>query len=172
MSYYDWEKIFKNKTDKELYHIFIGETILNDEVKLPAEIELKNRKFDFDNIERHSMKWELEELKQEDSRKNSFISRRKMKAQDLLQIFYIGLIFTLFAILNLFFNFLNSSNETQSFHEKILILLAIIGINVFIYIEYRLIKKSKVRRNTRIQELIKLLKLKNRDTKSFPNKLL
>ena len=62
MSYYDWQNIFKNKTEKELLKIYSGDSGLNYEAEIHAGLELKNRDFDFATVAQiHNRK--VEELK-------------------------------------------------------------------------------------------------------------
>lgn len=55
----DWEEIYKSKTNRELYKIFLNGTY--SEKTLSRKI-LTERNFDFDNISRYSSEWELERL--------------------------------------------------------------------------------------------------------------
>jgi hypothetical protein len=62
---YDWEEIFENKSDKELYEIYCGNSLL-PELTIPlAKNELKKRKFDFENIELHKEAWKLSRVEEE-----------------------------------------------------------------------------------------------------------
>lgn len=62
---YNWEEIFENKSDKELYDIYRGNSFL-PEITIPiAKNELKKRNFDFDNIELHKDEWRLSSLEEE-----------------------------------------------------------------------------------------------------------
>jgi hypothetical protein len=61
-SYYNWKEIFRNKDEKELIKIYIGDSNLNFEASIYAGLELKERNFDFNQIEEiHKQK--VEELK-------------------------------------------------------------------------------------------------------------
>jgi hypothetical protein len=51
MSLYNWQNIFKSKSDKELVEIFKGNSNLDFEAEIYAGIELKNRNFDFSLIQ-------------------------------------------------------------------------------------------------------------------------
>lgn len=64
MADYEWEKIFKNKTEKELINIYSGNSHLSLDAEIYAGLELKNRNYNFQEIERiHKRK--VEELKME-----------------------------------------------------------------------------------------------------------
>ena len=62
MAGYNWEAIFKNKTEKELIEIYSGKSQLNFEAEIFAGLELKNRDYDFQKIE-DIHKRKIEELK-------------------------------------------------------------------------------------------------------------
>ena len=62
MAGYNWEVIFKNKTEKELIEIYSGKSQLNFEAEIFAGLELKNRDYDFQKIE-DIHKRKIEELK-------------------------------------------------------------------------------------------------------------
>jgi hypothetical protein len=48
---YNWEKIFQEKSTKELYSIYSGKSMLPDSAIPFAKRELEERKFDFDDDE-------------------------------------------------------------------------------------------------------------------------
>jgi len=49
---YNWEKIFKEKDEKELLRIYAGKSLLDYEAGIYAGLELKKRNFDFKKIEK------------------------------------------------------------------------------------------------------------------------
>ena len=51
MGYYNWEKIFKEKTDKELLKIFRGDSFLDLEARCYAYYELQRREVTIGNTE-------------------------------------------------------------------------------------------------------------------------
>jgi hypothetical protein len=53
---YNWTEIFKNKTDRDLYDIYLGQTSLNSEQRDFARIELENRNFNFGNLAKQRKK--------------------------------------------------------------------------------------------------------------------
>ncbi len=62
MSAYNWKEIFRSKDEKELIKIYGGDSHLNFEASIFAGLELKERGFDFNQIEQiHKQK--VEELK-------------------------------------------------------------------------------------------------------------
>ncbi|MBN2893081.1 MAG: hypothetical protein JXL97_14525 [Bacteroidales bacterium] len=78
--YYNWEEIFKEKTYKELYAIYCGKTTHDNEAISFAEKELQKRNFDFENSDKQTKKWELENLlKQKEVYNMSFQEYRYSK---------------------------------------------------------------------------------------------
>jgi hypothetical protein len=64
MAGYDWQTIFKSKSEKELIEIYGGNSQLNFGAEIFAGLELKNRNYDFKKIiEVHKKK--TEELRSE-----------------------------------------------------------------------------------------------------------
>jgi len=59
---YNLTEIFKNKTNCELYGIYLGQTSLSTEQRDYARVELENRNFNFKNMDKQSYKWDLENL--------------------------------------------------------------------------------------------------------------
>jgi len=59
---YDWEEIFKKKTDKELFEIVIGKVSLSYEAEGIAIAELRKRGVDVGNIELQNKIWKLSNL--------------------------------------------------------------------------------------------------------------
>ena len=64
---YNWEEIFKDKSNKELYDIYIGNSAFLPKSTIPvAKRELENRNFDFENMEANLAAWKLTRLIQEE----------------------------------------------------------------------------------------------------------
>jgi hypothetical protein len=59
---YDWQKIFQDKTDEELYQIYIGHSQLPDDTIKFAKDELDIRNFEFDKMDRNRLSWQLPKL--------------------------------------------------------------------------------------------------------------
>jgi len=64
---YDWEKIFKGKTNKELYQIYLGNTHLPKQTSNYAKKELENRNFDFNDMQNNKAAWKLKDLIEEET---------------------------------------------------------------------------------------------------------
>jgi len=62
---YNWEKIFKGKTNKELYQIYLGNTHLPKQTSNYAKKELENRNFDFNDMQNNKAAWKLKDLIEE-----------------------------------------------------------------------------------------------------------
>ena len=80
---YNWEKIFKNKTNKELYEIVIGKKVLSKEAIKYAKTELENRDFDFENMTVNKAAWKLIDLSLDEDN-----ARRVIKENDAKIIKY------------------------------------------------------------------------------------
>ncbi len=103
---YDWENIFENKTNKELYDIVVGKVVLSNEAILYARKELERRNFDFDNMEVNNATWRFTNLIEQEhySRyrlKNSKQSLRSFKAYLII----IGLSIIGFYLLDRYLDF-------------------------------------------------------------------
>lgn len=82
MAGYNWEAIFKNKTEKELIEIYSGNSQLNFEAEIFAGLELKNRNYDFRKIEDihkrkiEKLKIEIVEFEKLEFRKSKFFKKQ------------------------------------------------------------------------------------------------
>lgn len=76
---YDWEKIFENKTNKELYEIYSGNSLLPNETVEYARQELEKRNFDFKDIDGNKSAWKLTELIIEKERAQNILNENKIK---------------------------------------------------------------------------------------------
>ena len=153
---YNWEKIFKEKSDKELYEIFIGKQKLNEDAKFFAEKELKLRNFDFTNLNKQKKKFELEGLIEEEktSKTFSFFSSNE-KYFLIMGIF--GIFFLLLNILDFFFDFIGKSNTDTTLIDKYFFILIGLVFSIVGLIGYKNKKKRKKYRTRKIRELIKEL---------------
>ena len=151
---YNWEKIFKSKSDKELFQIYLGKTHLDTEAKSFAEAELKIRNFDFNNLERHRKKWELEELVEEEKENKRFLGVRTARSNDFLTMGIFALVLMIAGVLNMFFNFLDTPDRVLTPTEKTFIIIGGLGFSIFGFIMYnRRIRKEK-KKEKRVKELI------------------
>ena len=97
---YDWEKIFENKTNKELYDIVIGKKVLSKEAVKFAKAELEKRNFDFENMEANRAAWEISGLIEEEDNARAEITGRRAKhiSVKILSIIIAGIFFIYFVL--------------------------------------------------------------------------
>ena len=140
---YDWEEIFKNKTDKELFEIFSGKSFLPESAIPYAKKELEKRNFDFKNIDLYLKTWKLHSLEEDiDSREDSIYKHKPVSLS-----YYI--FFSIFGILVVLFVFRNCHLP-----NKVLIIGLSIATNLFIVgIKYFI---DKVINNYQSKKLTKL----------------
>ena len=100
---YDWEKIFENKTNKELYDIVIGKKVLSKEAVKFAKAELEKRNFDFENMEANRAAWEISGLIEEEDNARAEITGRRAKHISVKILFIIiAGIFIIYLVLSKF----------------------------------------------------------------------
>ena len=115
---YNWKKIFKSKTDKELFEISIGNKLLNEQAEKYAEKELKLRGFDFEKIDKYKKKWELERIYEEEREESRSFFNRKITSREYLLFAVLGPVLTLISLLNLIFDFIDFSGNDNSEYGK------------------------------------------------------
>jgi len=155
---YDWEKIFKSKTNKELYNIVCGKTTLSSETIPYAKSELENRNFDFENMEANMDAWKLSSLIEDYDYAELEISRSKFNHISIKK--YL-LIISVTAIILLIY-FMVQYQDLSFLYDSLLISFIIISILVFI--NNFISKKQKEKqddRKERIVELTEKLKKQN-----------
>ena len=76
---YNWKKIFKTKTNKELYDIVVGRKVLSNEAVEYAKAELDNRNFEYDDMEANNAVWEISRLVDEENLARLEISGSRAK---------------------------------------------------------------------------------------------
>lgn len=155
---YDWKKIFKNKSNKELYNIVKGKTTLYGDAIHFAKEELEKRNFDFENMESNRDAWKLSRLIEEDDYETLGSSRRKL--------FYISfkLFLVIISVIILIFYFfiwhqeIDQAKLLKELPLIVLIISTIVLINNFFYS-----RKQKIRKQRRkeIQEIATKLKKQN-----------
>ena len=145
---YNWQQIFKSKTNKELYDIVVEKVILSDSAVKFAKLELEKRNFDFNNMEANKKAWKLSNLIEEEHNAQLEISGRKF--------IYIPLkVYVLIILaLTLIYFYLNYFTETN-FEDGLLIMFTImttilVMLNNFIHLKQ---VKSHKKRMKKIQEI-------------------
>ncbi len=159
---YDWKKIFKSKTDRELYVIYKEINDLGTEAKKFAEAELHNRNFNFDNVDRQINEWKLNDLLEEEKEENTPTRRMYYNAKRHKQTAIWGSIFTLVILSDYFFHFMEKSDKTEEFFYKIFFLIVGLTLTLIGVFGYRSRMKRKAYRDKKIAELKELLNFKNR----------
>jgi len=72
---YNWQEIFKEKSDRELFQIYKGRTTLQGEPQKFAEMELNNRGFNFNDLTKYKAKSELLSLIEEEKSTDGLFGR-------------------------------------------------------------------------------------------------
>jgi len=145
---YDWKKIFENKTNKELYQIYTGKTLLPDETFNYAKQELEKRNFDFNNMEANKSAWKLSELliDKEDAEKVIQENNIKTIPTKTLYILIPGIIIIYILIVNVL-----------NYNIPIVYLLIMIGTTIFyVFFTNFLFNKKKHEQKNRIERIYKL----------------
>ncbi|MDY0102050.1 MAG: hypothetical protein RBS07_03875 [Lentimicrobium sp.] len=157
---YNWEKIFKSKTDKELYEIFLGRKQLGAEAKEFAEVELKSRNFNFDNIDSHKKKWTLEKLIEEERNESGAYSlfRWTSNSKHSLMMAIGGAFLGLLMTFDYFFDFMTKTNGSKNQYEQIGFIIFFFAFSVFGLISYLRKRKHESQRKEKIKELISEMK--------------
>ena len=153
---YNWTEIFKNKTDRELYDIYLGQTSLNAEQRDFARIELENRNFNFKNLDRQRKKWELENLIEEE-KSYSIPLFRSTRSWEYLILGFGGLVFAVVALfLILVYYFADHkpiTDLTATFFAFVVgSIMTVIG-----FLKYKSKSAKEKFREKRLKELIKEL---------------
>lgn len=145
---YNWEEIFKEKSNKDLYNIYIGNSMLPKETISFAKKELEDRHFDFDNMEANKTAWKLSKLIDEDDTYEAGISMRKQIKIPLKLYLLIALGVVLL------FLFLFPSSTTTGLPIAIIIITGIVLVNNYLY---KREQKSVANRRNEILELTEKL---------------
>ncbi|MDE5419032.1 hypothetical protein L3073_07520 [Ancylomarina sp. DW003] len=154
---YNWEKIFKNKSDKELYEIFVGRQKLNKDAKYFAEKELTARKFNFKNVERHQKKWQLEKLIEEERNEKGLIGNSfgSYNSKHFLIMAIFGGAMTSLMILDYFFDFMSKSDGDYDHINQIILLVFFTIFSLVGLISFRKKRNQEKQRKIKIKKLLK-----------------
>ena len=153
---YNWEKIFKDKADKELYKIFLGKQQLSAEAIDYAEKELKSRNFNFDNIDSLKKKWTLEKLIEEERNESGAYSFFKWSSNSKhhLMTAIFGTVVFLLMTLDYFFDFITKTNKSKDPYEQIGFIVFFLAFSIFGLVSYFKKKNQENKRKMKIKELI------------------
>lgn len=148
---YNWPEIFENKTEKELYSIYAGETTLSGEPQKYAEAELKRRGFNFNDLTDFRKRNQLNNLVEEADARIFFdrSSRRHRVNRNLALIASL-----IFALLFIFISTGNTDSEKFGYALFIVSVL-----NIFMAVISHILYKYELKRETELNE--KISKLKN-----------
>jgi len=150
---YDWKKIVKDKSTRELFKIATGKSHLDKEAEIAAVDELNNRKLSLEDTERIQKKIELENLIQE--QENEIGVRSSFFYPNSKTVFpqiFTGALISL-AFLIVFF-------IERNYTKKIYFLLMTIGgiaISIYSYFSFKKKRAREIARKERIKELMKEL---------------
>jgi hypothetical protein len=153
---YNWTEILKNKTDKELFYIYSGQSLQDKEVRDFAELELKRRKFDFKDIDKYKAKWKLERLIKEEKDNKVGFGLNIPRSIHLLIMGVVGILFTIIFVLDIFFEFIVSTNRITYF-DRIIFIIVGLGMTLFGFVGYKQKKKTDQLRHKEITDLIEKL---------------
>ncbi|MBK6967002.1 MAG: hypothetical protein IPH20_24635 [Bacteroidales bacterium] len=149
---YNWTEIFKNKSTRELYNIYLGKSALGSEQGEYARIELENRKFDFENLDKQRRKWELENLIEEEKSYNS-IFFRSYRSWEHLIMGIIGLVFTSISLILLLRHYL-TGKQTGDLAGTFFALIFGLAFTIIGFVNYRKKRAREIFRKNRLRELI------------------
>ena len=160
---YDWEKIFENKTNKELYDIVIGRKVLSKEAVKYAKNELESRNFDFDNMESNKAAWEISSLIEEEDYARLEITGRRAEHISVKILF---LIITGIAIIYLI---VTKFSDFDFPLEMALFIIAILTLFILLNnFQAKKQKQTQKKRFEKIRELKEKLENDNLLTKESP----
>ena len=147
---YNWQNIYKSKTNKELYEIYIGKISLSKEAQEIAKEELERRDFDFENMAVNYKAWKVLSLNED----------RKLFNLDILNqnIFFISLKhYLIFVISSLtVFLALKYYQEFEGSYNELLTFLILSGIMVLLNnLMFRIQETKRKKRNREILDLTK-----------------
>lgn len=149
---YNWKEIFKNKSDRELYSIYLGKSMLGTDAKEFARIELEERNFSFDNMSKQRRKWELENLIEEE-KSYSYLFFRSTRSWEYLMMGCFGLFIGVIALISLlrYYFFQKPLDELSGvfFALTLGVVMTIIG-----FYNYKTKKAREKIRKKRMEELI------------------
>ncbi len=150
---YNWPEIFKNKTTKELYDIYLGKSTLGPEQIEYARIELESRNFDFNNLDKQKQKWELERLIEEEKSSNDFGFFRSPRSWEYLIMGFGGLVFAALSLIALLQHYIyhKAIGDTTSAFFGLIFGVAFVLVG---FLNFKKSRKKEEFRKKRLRELI------------------
>jgi hypothetical protein len=153
---YNWKEIFKNKTDRELYDIYLGRTSLNSEQREFAGIELENRNFNFENLDRQRKKWELEHLIEEEKSYSMALFSRT-RSWEYLILGFGGLVIAVTTLFLIIANYLAEYKPITALTATFFAFVVGSILTVIGFLQYKSKRSKEKFREKRLKELIKEL---------------
>jgi len=148
---YNWEKIFENKSTKELYNIYKGNSYLSKDAVFYAKKELIKRNFDFENIDAYIVSWKLSDLKEDEVVYQTEYAMSKFKFISLKKYFLI-----LFSFIGLtyFFETTRKDFDLNFFFKSVPYIT--IFISLLILLNNYIARLQNKTRDKRLQEIDKV----------------
>jgi hypothetical protein len=153
----NWEDYFKQKSDRDLYNIISESEDASFDTKNEAKKELERREFDFKNIERIKLSWELEDLINEIKYENTGLFRDEYNIV-FQRIYVLGLL--LLPFIGIFLLVKNLQGEAGNSVSYFGAIILIIFPPLIAYFQNKKLVKMKShaqKRDNRIKEITKLL---------------
>jgi hypothetical protein len=155
---YNWTEILKNKTDKELYDIHLGKTLLPKTVQQLSKQELISRQFDFNNIDKHKLAWQLTRIVEEENYEKIRDKRASFLYINFRQFLIIIIVFLTASLL------IYLINKESNYISNEFLLIGILFISLGSILTNYLYKKEKAylnRREAKKRQIIHELKKDN-----------
>ena len=145
---YNWQNIYKSKTNKELYDIYIGKISLSKEAQEIAKQELERRDFDFENMEVNYKAWKVLSLNEERKTFNLDILNQKRFFISLKHyLIFVVVALTIIMALSYYQEFEGSYSELLTF-------LILSGVMVLLNnLMFRIQETKRKKRNREILDL-------------------
>jgi hypothetical protein len=156
--YYNWKQIFKDKSDKELYEIFIGYITFPNEVVQLAKDELDSRNFDFNNIDIIKKGWQLSRLLEEQNFRNQEVMYNKYTFITLREYILLNIAFAFLLIVCCWFK--NLPIKEVIIYYLVTLTISTIGTLLNNFYDFRKQRKYNERLTIQIDDLSAFLKEK------------
>ena len=158
---YNWQNIYKSKTNKELYEIYIGKISLSIEAQEIAKQELERRGFDFENMAVNYKAWKVLSLNEERKVFNlNFLNQNKFYISLKYYLIFIVISLIVFFILKYYLKIGGSYNVFLAFmiYSGVMVLLN--------NLMFRIQETKRKKRNREILDLSKEIALVQKEGKS------
>jgi len=151
---YNWEEIFKSKSDKELLQIYQGKTMINGDAIEFAKHELLNRGVDFENLDNYYKRKKIESmLADKDNTRRVWLLEVSKKTQRLV-IGILGILFALSGFVDLIFKHIEYSNIADRLKDDGIMIIGGLGLSIFGFLSYRKNKRAEIERKALVDEIL------------------